>query len=424
LCVDLDATFHRTDLTDDPPLLGESLSVRLRAELVQEHRRTFDIGEEEGDRAGREMVAHARRSCAARDLPSSTPARALPYALPMSRQQTGSFRVDGHRIAFAAVGTGAPLVLPAWWVSNIVEDWKDERLRYLIEALAAARQVIRYDRLGCGMSDRERPDETLSLEFEVATLAGLLDHLGLERVSLLGGSFGGCTAVAYAARNPDRVDRLVVYGSFADGGRLAPPAVREAMVELVRSNWGLGSRMLADIFVASGDSDERASFARFQRRSATAEVAVALLELTFAIDVSEDAARLETPTLVVHRRSDRAIHFTAGEALAALAPNAELVALAGDSHIAWFGDTDDVLAAIAPFLGLASPARRNVVEELSAREREVLRLVAEGLSDADIAQRLVLSPHTVHRHVANILRKLNLHSRAAAAAYAARVGLV
>ena len=196
------------------------------------------------------------------------------------------------------------------------------------------------------------------------------------------------------------------------------------MVELVRSNWGVGSRMLADIFVASGDSDERASFARFQRKSATAGIAVALLDLTFSIDISDDAARLETPTLVVHRRGDRAIHFTAGEALAALAPNAELVALAGDSHMAWFGDTDDVLAAIAPFLGLAAPARGSVIEELSAREREVLRLVAEGLSDADIAQRLVLSPHTVHRHVANILRKLNLHSRAAAAAYAARVGLV
>jgi pimeloyl-ACP methyl ester carboxylesterase/DNA-binding CsgD family transcriptional regulator len=344
----------------------------------------------------------------------------------MSRQQTGSFRLDGHRIAFATVGTGPPLVLPAWWVSNIVEDWKEERFRYLVEALAAGRQVIRYDRLGCGMSDRDRTGETLSLEFEVATLAGLLDHLGLDRVSLVGGSFGGCTAVAYAARNPARVDRLVVYGSFANGDRLAPPAAREALIELVRSHWGLGSRMLADIFVASGNSAERASFARFQRKSATAEVAVALLDLTFALDISGDAARLQTPTLVVHRRNDRAIRFTAGEALAALTPNAELVALAGDSHLAWFGDSDDVLEAIAPFLGLEARARRGggAPEELTPRERDVLRLVAEGLSDADIAERLVLSRHTVHRHVANILRKLNLHSRTAAAAYATRVGLV
>jgi hypothetical protein len=99
------------------------------------------------------------------------------------------------------------------------------------------------------------------------------------------------------------------------------------------------------------------------------------LDLTFSIDISEEAARLETPLLVVHRRGDRAIHFIAGEALAALAPHAEPVALAGDSHMAWFGDSDDVLGAIAPFLGIAAPARRSggAVEELTARKREVRR---------------------------------------------------
>lgn len=163
------------------------------------------------------------------------------------------------------------------------------------------------------------------------------------------------------------------------------------MLEPVRSHWGLGSRLLAEIFVPSGGADERESFARFQRKSATAEVAGDLLELTLAIDVSEEAARLRTPTLVVHRRGDRAIRFAAGEELAVLAPNAELLALAGDSHVAWFGDTHDVIAAMAPFLGIAAPVRESgrAVEELSARERDVLRLVAEGLSDADIAGSLV-----------------------------------
>jgi pimeloyl-ACP methyl ester carboxylesterase len=344
----------------------------------------------------------------------------------MGSQRTDFFRVDGHRIAFATVGAGPPLVLPAWWVSNIVEDWKDGRFRRFVDALARSRQVVRYDRLGCGMSDRDRPAETLSLDFEVATLAALLDHLGFDRVSLAGGSFGGCTAVAYAARNPGRVDRLAVYGSFANGEHLAPPPVREAMRELVGAHWGLGSRLLAEIFVPSGGTGERESFARFQRLSATAEVAGKLLDLTFSIDVSEDAARLHTPLLVAHRRGDRAIPFAAGEALAAIAPDAELVALSGDSHIAWFGDMDSVVAALAPWLGIPAPVRTpaGAVDELTTRERDVLRLVAEGLSDADIADRLVLSPHTVHRHVANILRKLSVHSRAAAAAHAARAGLL
>ena len=181
------------------------------------------------------------------------------------------FRLDGYRIAFATVGTGPPLVLPAWWVSNIVEDWKDERFRRFIEALAAGRQVIRYDRLGCGMSDRKRPAETVSLDFEVATLGALLDHLGLDRVSLFGGSFGGPTAVVFAARNPERVDRLVLYGSFANGDNLTSAEARQAVLEFVRSHWELSSRFLSEIFVPTGGSDERESFARLGRNSATAE---------------------------------------------------------------------------------------------------------------------------------------------------------
>ena len=343
----------------------------------------------------------------------------------MIEQRTGFFRFEGHRIAFATIGQGPPLVLPAWWVSNVASDWKDTRFRRFVSALANGRQVIRYDRLGCGTSDSARPADTLTLEFEVGTLTSLLDHLEIDRASLTGGSFGGCTAVHFAARQPERVERLALYGSFANGARLVPPNVREAMLELVRTHWGLGSRLLAEIFVPSGDSAERESFARFQRESAGADVAAALLELTLSIDVREEAASLATPTLVAHRRGDRAIPLAAGEELAALVPHAQLVVLDGDSHMPWFGEVAEVLAALGPFLGIPvrtrEPARGG--GDLTPREREVLGLVAQGLSDAEIARRLVVSPHTVHRHVANILRKLDMSSRAAAAAHAARTGI-
>jgi pimeloyl-ACP methyl ester carboxylesterase/DNA-binding CsgD family transcriptional regulator len=344
----------------------------------------------------------------------------------VSAQQTGFLRFDGHRIAFATVGSGPPIVLPAWWVSNVVEDWKMPAYRRFMEGLAAERQVSRYDRLGCGMSDRTRPRETMTLEYELAMLDALVDHLGLSGFSLVGGSFAGCTAAVYAARHGERVDRLVLYGSFANGAELAHPPARDAIIELVRKHWGLGSRMLADTFAPSGTAAERASFASFQRNSASAAMAADLLELTFATDIRETLADVPVPTLIVHRRGDRTVRLGAGEQLAALIPNAELVVLDGDAHLPWHGDMDDVLVAIAPFLGVTPPARETAaeVEELSPREREVLRLVADGLSDGDIAERLVLSPHTVHRHVANILRKLRLHSRAAAAAHATRAGLV
>lgn len=346
----------------------------------------------------------------------------------MAGQKPGFFRVDGHRIAFATAGSGPPLVLPAWWTSNVIEDWKWEGFRRFIEGFGRERQVIWYDRLGCGISDRVRPRETLTPEYEVAVLAALIDHVGLGRVSLFGASCGGCTAVTYAVRNRERVDRIVLYATYASGAEIAAPASRRAMLELVRGAWGLGSRMLADLFVRSEGSGERGSFVAWQRAAASAEIAADLLELIYDTDISEMLPELRQPTLVIHRRDDPAIPLRCGEHVAALAPNSQFVVLNGAAHVPWAGDTDAVLAAAASFLGFARrvPSSETAIDvaDLSLREREVLRLIADGLSDAEIATRLVLSPHTVHRHIANILRKLGLHSRAAAAAHAARAGLL
>ena len=337
---------------------------------------------------------------------------------------------DGGRVAFAVVGSGPAVVLPAWWVSNVVEDWRSDPFRRFVEGLAAERMVVRYDRVGTGVSDRERQDQTFTTEFEAATLDAVLDELELERVSLVGISCGGCVAANFAARSPERVDRMVLYGSYADGHALGPAAARSGMVDIVRSHWGLGSRVLADMFGPSWSPETRAAFTASQRASADARVAASLLELIYETDVREDLPNVRTPALVVHREHDRAMRLRGAREVAALLPSAELVTLPGDNHLPWHGDSDAVLRAIAPFLGIKAPAapvrelRADELDELSKREREVLGLVALGLSDARIAERLVISPHTVHRHVANILGKLRVPTRAAAAAFAARTGLL
>jgi pimeloyl-ACP methyl ester carboxylesterase/DNA-binding CsgD family transcriptional regulator len=333
-------------------------------------------------------------------------------------------RIDGRRLAYATVGDGRLLVMPTWWVSHLEEDWATPATRTFLEALAGRHTVLRYDRFGVGLSDRERAPGDGTLDAEVAVLESLLSELGDERPILFGFSGGGSIATAYAGRRPERVASLVVFGGFASGAEVAGEDVRRAVPDLVRAHWGLGSRVLAEIWFPGADAATLEAFARIQRMAADADTAAACLECLYGYEVANDAAAVACPALVLHRRDDRAVPYRAGRELAALIPGARLVPLDGAVHAPWVGDTAALLAAVGEFLGERLQPPAEGVSELSAREAEVLALVARGLSDAEIAERLSLSPHTVHRHVANVRTKLGQPSRAAAVAHAARLGLI
>jgi len=315
-------------------------------------------------------------------------------------------------------------VAAAWWVSHLELDWRDEAFRSFWASTAAGHALVRYDHPGTGMSDREVDPAASTLDDEVALLGAVVDELGVERVSLLGGSSGSCAAIAYAARFPERVDRLLLYGAFADGAAIAPPEVRAALAGAVRAHWGLGSRLLADVFVGGEDAEARRRFARHQRASAHPATAAALLELAYRTDVRPFLTRVRAPTLVVHRRGDRAIPYACGRDLAASIPGARLVSLDGDAHLPWVGDRMSVSRALGSFLTGAPDGDAPDGTLLSHRERQVLELVADGMSDREIAAVMTVSPHTVHRHVANIRHKLGSGSRAAAVAEALRLGLL
>jgi pimeloyl-ACP methyl ester carboxylesterase/DNA-binding CsgD family transcriptional regulator len=333
-----------------------------------------------------------------------------------------------RRIAYALSGDGPPLVAPAWWVSHLELDWEDDAFRRFWEALAEGYTLVRYDRLGVGMSDREGLDAQLTTDGEVALLGRVLDELELERVVLMGGSSGGCAAILFAARFPERVERLLLYGAYADGAAVSSPQVRDAIVTTVRSHWGLGSRMLADIFLGNVGSTEQERFARYQRAAASAEMAARLLELIYRTDIRAELPLVQAPTLIVHRRADRAIPYALGRELAVAIPHAALVPLNGTAHFPWIGDARSVVralrSALDPHVAPATSRGDQPEVMLSVRELEVLALVAQGLNDREIAAQLVVSPHTVHRHVANIRHKLGRGSRTAAVAEAARLGLL
>jgi pimeloyl-ACP methyl ester carboxylesterase/DNA-binding CsgD family transcriptional regulator len=333
----------------------------------------------------------------------------------------------GRRVAYAVTGEGPPLVVPAWWVSHLELDWGDPAFRGLWETIGRGHSLVRYDRLGVGMSDRDVREDDLTLDNEVALLSAVIDELTLDKVVLVGGSSGGCAAIAYAARFPERVSRLLLFGAYADGSSITSPDVAEAVVATVRSHWGLGSRLLADLFLGDTSSAEQERLARYQRDAASPETAAALLELVYRNDVRSELVSVRAPTLVVHRRGDRAIPYQLGRELAAAIPGATLIPLDGTAHFAWAGDSQSVARALRSAL---EPRDATAVDGepaavlLSRREREVLTLVAAGLSDQEIADQLVVSYHTVHRHVANIRHKLGRGSRTAAVAEAVRLGLI
>lgn len=335
--------------------------------------------------------------------------------------------VAGRRVAYEVRGSGPPLIAPAWWVSHLELDWQDAGVRRFWDTVAAEHTLIRYDRLGVGMSDRDVRDADLTLDGELAVLRALLDELDIDRVSLLGGSSGSCTAAAFAATDPLRVERLVLYGSYARGDELTPTGVSDAIIGAVRAHWGLGSRILSDLFLDRADAADHERFARVQRESASAETAAALLALVYRLDVRDYLPRVTSPTVVIHRRDDRAVPYRLGREVAATIPGATFIPLQGSAHFPWHGDVDSVARACRDALSElppSPPVDPTAPALLSDREREILACVARGLADHEIAEQLVLSPHTVHRHVANIRRKLGRTSRTAAVAEAVRLGLL
>lgn len=356
----------------------------------------------------------------------------------MDEQSIRFTTVDGRQVAWATSGAGPPVVLGGWWMSHLELNWRDPAFRAFVEVIGRHRTVVRYDVPGIGLSDRSAPPSA-SLDDQVAVLAGVVDAVGAEAVDLFAASSGGPVTTAYAVAHPHRVARLVAYGSYANGAEVADAEARDSILAVVRSHWGLGSRVLTDVFMPEATAAERQAFAEFQRQSASAELAARTLECVYAYDVGERLGAIGAPVLVLHRRGDRAIPYRLGQDLAARIPGATFVALEGTDHFPWRGRPGETLRAALgglgiaaeqielppdPDEGVASAEPEPSETELSERELEVLRLVALGLSDREIADRLVLSPHTVHRHVANIRTKLRLPSRAAAAAQAARLGLI
>ena len=315
------------------------------------------------------------------------------------------------RVAYSTSGAGPALLCDSGWITDLRAQLELFSFGSFMEQLAERFTVIRYDKPGCGLSDRDGVD--LSFDGQVAAALAVTDAVGADRFRLFGASQGGQLAAAIAARNPDRVEALVLYGICASGSDLAPAEVRKSVVALMRAHWGLGLKALAGAFIADPTAEDTAAFARFALASASDAVAARLLEVYYDTDIRALLPAIRTRTAVLHRVGDKGTRFELGREVAALIPGATLIPLPGSSHLFYCGDWPSVLDAMLDFFReSASPGPR-----LTGRELEVAELVAEGLTNHAIATRLSVAPRTAEAHVENIRRKLQVRSRAQIAAW-------
>jgi class 3 adenylate cyclase/pimeloyl-ACP methyl ester carboxylesterase len=245
---------------------------------------------------------------------------------------------DGVRLAYATSGHGPPLVKTGNWLSHLEFDWESPVWNHFLHELSREHTLIRYDPRGTGLSDWDVSE--LSLDAWVGDLETVVDAVGLTRFPLLGYSQGCAISIAYAARHPERVSHLVLYGGFALGASKRSPQEaekRRATTTLVRLEWGSNSPALRQFFtmqfMPDSTKEQADSFNELQRRTTSPECAARYFEATGKFDVTELLSKVTAPTLVMHSRGDLRVPLETGRQLAAGISGARFVPLNGNNHI-------------------------------------------------------------------------------------------
>ncbi len=304
---------------------------------------------------------------------------------------------DGTHIAYAVSGDGPFLIsVPAPPDNHVQLEWQDPERRRSIEHLSRYRTLVRFDGRGTGLSDREIAG--FSLEARVSDLEAVVARLGAERVSLLAGGHGNQTAIAYAAKHPERVERLIAANPFVRGKDFMPLERLNLWREVLKADF----RMFTDALSAETYGWGRAEgprYAAFFRECVTAETAITIYDAMLGVDLEPHLGRVQCPVLVIRTATSGWAPEGAVRRFVASLPDGRL-AVTGGNPVE--GVTDEMVRQIGEFFGedwSEAPAAATPTASAAEPEfRTILFTDIEGHTAlvqrlGDVASRDVLREH-------------------------------
>ena len=344
---------------------------------------------------------------------------------------------DQTNIAYALSGQGPPLVRAGTWLTHVQHDWDSPVWSHWLRFMSSRHTLVRYDPRGCGLSQAHV--DNIRLEDWVDDLEAVVDRLELESFPLFGMSQGAAVAAEYALRHPQRVQHLTLYAPVVTGwrGRETQSAKHwHAIEQLVQTGWGNSSMafqsMFAHLFLPDSPPENKHHYAELQRKSASQEVASRFMNVLAGLRLFPRLKQIAVPTLVIQISKDQVVDPNSATGIAAEIAGSEFVSIDSRNHVLLEHEPGwkQLKAAFVRHVPGGSaemhspaPATPPLLEQLSKREQEILREIARGHNNKQIAERLFISEKTVRNHITNIFEKLGVSSRAQALILARESGL-
>jgi pimeloyl-ACP methyl ester carboxylesterase len=327
---------------------------------------------------------------------------------------------DGTRIAYTMSGSGPPLAWIGHWTRHLKFDWDNPVWRPWLSLLTRHHSVVRYDWRGCGLSDRD--DVEFSFGKYVDDFEAVVDAAGLKSFPVAAMAIGAAVAITYAVRHPERVSKLVLWGSQSSGWLIRGRSLRQteegdARLKMIELGWPNESsaygQFFAKMHIPDASPVQVSSYNNLLRLTTSPTNVVKLIKTFWELDVRDIVRQVRCPTLVLHARQDAIIPFDEGRLVASLIPGARFVPLESRNHLLL--DTEPAWQALTEAIDNFLPAAQaEPGAGLTARENQVLELVAQGLDNGTIARRLGIAAKTVRNQVSIIFSKLGVNSRAQA----------